>query len=141
MKMRYKVYFHVLLYFLSSRWMMMESQASSNLSQSGNVTQVANTFLINANNNNHSEGDNAEAQHTLLDLASTNENHSSVHGSQNGTIQMDSTKIQPSKFIDNKLCRKAKCCVMIPLSHEKTNELHFGQEKCLQILGATSGTL
>lgn len=108
--MRYKVNFHVLLYFLSSRWTMMAIQASSNLSQSNNVTQVANTFLINANNNNHSDGDNAADQHTLLNLASTNVNDSSVlHGSQNGTIPMDSTKIQASKFIDNKLCHKAKC--------------------------------
>lgn len=88
---------------------MMESQASNNLSHSdsnsnGNDTQIANTFLINTkNNNNHSDGNNTTAQHTIEDLASRNDNTASAHGLQNDTIRTGSSKIQASKFIDNKL--------------------------------------
>lgn len=88
---------------------MMESQASNNLSQSdsnsnGNDTRIANTFLINTkHNNNHSDGNNTTAQHTVEDLASTNDNTASAHGLQNDTIRTGSSKIQTSKFIDNKL--------------------------------------
>lgn len=88
---------------------MTESQASNNLSQSdsnsnGNDTRIANTFLINTkHNNNHSDGNNTTAQHTIEDLASTNDNTASAHGLQNDTIRTGSSKIQTSKFIDNKL--------------------------------------
>lgn len=78
----------------------MESEASNNLSHSdrnsnGNDTQLANTFLINANNNNNNTG----IQHTIH-LASTNENIAPVYGpSSNDTNPMKPTQIQASKFM------------------------------------------
>lgn len=113
MKMRYKVNFHVLLYFLSSCSTMMASQTPNILTQhdrnsNSNDTTQPNTFLINVNkNNNHST--DAATEHTTY-LASTNEMIASVLAPNN---QLDGrtnrTQFQTSKFIDNKWRSKTKC--------------------------------
>lgn len=100
MKMRYKVNFHVLLYFLSSCSQMMGSQAPNISSQNENNgidTEQPNTFLINVNND-----ENVASQRTTH-LASINDNHAFALSSNNETIQTNHTKFQTSKFyIDNK---------------------------------------
>lgn len=101
--MRYKVNFHVLLYFLSSCSTMMGSQASNLLSHSkttitsnsSNDTKEANTFLINVNNSNHSNDVKAGIQRTTY-LASTNDRIATALASNNET---NHTKIQTSKLI------------------------------------------
>ncbi|XP_055309756.1 uncharacterized protein LOC129573352 isoform X2 [Sitodiplosis mosellana] len=106
MKMRYKVNFHVLLYFLSSCWTMMGSQVpnllnhgDSKTSSSSNTTTTtttndtteANTFLINVNNNsNHSNDEKAAFEHTTH-LASTNDRIATALATNNET---NHTKIQ-----------------------------------------------
>lgn len=103
--MRYKVNFHVLLYFLSSCSTMMGSQASNLLSQDhskttitsniSNDTKEANTFSINVNNSNHSNDVKAGIQRTKY-LASTNDRIATALASNNET---NHTKIQTSKLI------------------------------------------
>lgn len=89
---------------------MMGSQASNILNHNdgnsnGNDTQVANTFLINVNNNND---DSAASQHTTH-LASTNDKISTALASNNEAIRTVLPQIRAGKFIDNKLSCKRKC--------------------------------
>lgn len=102
MKMRYKVNFHVLLYFLSSWSTMMGSQASNILSHNdgnnnANDTQVANTFLINVNNNMDANDDSAASQHTTH-LASTNDRIPTALASNTEAIQTMHPQIRAGKF-------------------------------------------
>lgn len=117
--MRYKVNFHVLLYFLSSCSTMMASQVpnllnqgdsktSSNNTNTTNDTKEANTFLLNVNNSNHSsssssnhfyEEDDTNSKATFqrtTHLASTNDRIATALATNNET---NHTKIQTSKFI------------------------------------------
>ncbi|XP_031616877.1 putative uncharacterized protein DDB_G0268364, partial [Contarinia nasturtii] len=101
MKMRYKVNFHALLYFLSICSPMMGNQApnthlNSNDRKINSGTDTSNTFLINLNNNNHSNENKAGSQRTTF-LASTLEkiaNISTGLTSNNETNRVKHTKIQ-----------------------------------------------
>lgn len=115
--MRYKVNFHVLLYFLSSCSTMMASQVPNRLNEgdsktsssnnntttnSTNDTKEVNTFLINVHNSNHSSNDfnvdddddtsNKATLQRTTHLASTNDRIATA-------LATNHTKIQTSKFL------------------------------------------
>lgn len=104
--MRYKVNFHVLLYFLISYSTMMVGSQATNLLHDGKSktstsdTKESYTFFINVNNNSNqysNDGTTAAQSQRIVHLgSSTNDRIATALATNNET---NHTKIQTSKFI------------------------------------------